>query len=98
MNDVKELSFKLVGRPNRIVVWPDDPAQWRGELKLPDLSQSWLDVKAGDVILMRDEHTSIWKQHTVESVWIFRCQPISWSGLGAVESGRAWLEEKLSVK
>ena len=71
-------------------VWPDNPAD-KPCAKLPEKSQSWLDVRAGDCVLMKNEKTGIWQQWHVKAVKLFLVHPTLFNGQ-TVECGRAWLE------
>jgi len=77
-----------------VVVWPFEDAE-EGCCKLPDKSQSWLDVESGDVVLLFDEIRQVWVERCVESVRLLLANPAEFNGT-IVESARSWLNDSPS--
>jgi hypothetical protein len=70
-----------------IICWPDHEPE-KPITKLPDASQSWLDVQAGDAILMSEE--GVWRQGRIKEVSLYRAHPARY-GNRVISSARDWL-------
>ena len=87
---IDAIRIKLVDRAFlAVIVWPDRDTD-KPCCKLPESSQSWLDVRPGDTVLLKNDK-NVWTQRTVEEVSLYRVFPTEFNGT-TVTCARDWLE------